>query len=157
LKLFPPQKTEYDKGHGRIETRKIWTGSTLESHISFPFATQVFLVERLTTDLNGNKKRLDSVYGITSLDSHKADAEKLLSLNRNHWSIENRLHYVRDVTFDEDRSRVRKGKGAHMMATLRNISISLLRKAGFDNIAKGLRHCSYSRNDTFRLIGIRLA
>ena len=57
-----------------------------------------------------------------------------------HWGIENRLHWVRDVTFDEDRSQVRTGNAPQVMATMRNTAISLLRLAGVTSIAKGLRH-----------------
>lgn len=60
-------------------------------------------IERITTDLKGNNLRHDIAFGITSLTSAQATPEQLLKLNRRHWSIENELHYVRDVTFDEDR------------------------------------------------------
>ncbi len=96
-------------------------------------------------------------YGITSLTPAAADPARLLALNRAHWSIENRLHWVRDVTFDEDRCRVRKGAGAHVMASLRNVAISLLRLAGATNIAQALRRCSWHRSSALRLIGIAVA
>jgi len=80
----------------------------------------------------------------------------LLSLSRGHWSIENRLHWVRDVTFDEDRSQVRKGMGAQVMASLRNLAISLLRMAGARYIAPALRHCARFGSQALRLIGLRL-
>lgn len=96
-------------------------------------------------------------YGITSLPPAAADPARLLALNRAHWSIENRLHWVRDVTFDEDRCRVRKGAGAHVMASLRNVAISLLRLAGAANIAQALRRCSWHRSSALRLIGIAVA
>ena len=96
-------------------------------------------------------------YGITSLTPAEADPARLLALNRGHWSIENRLHWVRDVTFDEDRCRVRKRAGAHVMASLRNVAISLLRLAGAANIAQALRRCSWNRSHALRLIGIALA
>ena len=97
------------------------------------------------------------VYGITSLSPQKADPARVLSLNRNHWSIENRVHWVRDVTFDEDRSQVRKKAGPHVMASLRNLVISLLRMAGAKNIARSLRSCSWNRNLPLRLVGIVIA
>ncbi|MGW3483751.1 hypothetical protein [Rhodococcus rhodochrous] len=56
------------------------------------------------------------------------------------WGIENRLHRVRDVTFGEDLSQVRAGQAPGIMATCRNLAIGLLRLAGWDNIAAGLRH-----------------
>ncbi len=67
--------------------------------------------------MNG-KRSEETAYGITSLRKEEASAERLLELNRGHWEIENRIHYVRDVTFDEDRSQIRKGNGAHIMSTL---------------------------------------
>jgi len=67
------------------------------------------------------------VYLITSLSPEQASPERLLVLNRGHWEIENRLHWVRDVTFGEDLSQIRKGAGPRMMATLRNLAISLVR------------------------------
>jgi hypothetical protein len=75
-------------------------------------------------------------------------------LARGHWSIENRLHYVRDVTFDEDRSTVRKGNGAQVMASLRNLAISILRMAGARYIAPALRACARLGLAVLRLIGI---
>ena len=97
------------------------------------------------------------VYVVSSLSPQKADPARLLSLNRHHWSIENRIHWVRDVTFDEDRCRVRKKAGPQVMASLRNLTISLLRMAGVLNIAKALRSCSWNKKQAFRLIGIAIA
>ena len=74
-----------------------------------------------------------------------------------HWSIENGVHWVRDMTFDEDRSRIRKNGGPQVMATLSNLAISVLRMAGVRYIAKGVRRCSWDRTRTFRLIGLAIA
>ena len=79
---------------------------------------------------------------------------RLLSLNRGHWSIENGLHYVRDMSFDEDRCRIRKQAGAQVMASLRNLAISLLRLAGALNIAPALRFCARHQLRALRLIGL---
>lgn len=97
------------------------------------------------------------VYGITSLTAQKAKPARLLELNRNQWSIENKLHWIRDVTFDEDRSRVRKKSGPQVMASLRNLTISLLRMAGARNIARALRTCSWNGTKPLRLIGLAVA
>jgi hypothetical protein len=94
------------------------------------------------------------VYGITSLSPQQASPARLLALNRGHWAIENKLHWVRDVTFDEDRSQVRTGATAHAMATLRNLAITLLRLAGATNIAAALRQCARHLKDALRLIGL---
>jgi hypothetical protein len=76
------------------------------------------------------------------------------TFNRDHWSIENKVHWVRDATFDEDRSRVRKKAGPQVMASLRNLAISMLRMAGADNVAEALRFCSWNRRRPLRLTAI---
>lgn len=122
--------------------------------MDFPHCGQVFEVERTVRKLDGTPLRHEIVQGITSLTAEKASPRRLLEIIRGHWSIENRLHWVRDVTFDEDRSQVRKGAGAQVMASLRNLAISLLRLAGVANIAAALRHCGRSVSKTLRLIGL---
>lgn len=94
----------------------------------------------------------ETVAGVTSL--FNADAAQLLKYNRGHWSIENRLHYVRDWTFDEDRSKVRTKKGPRMMAGLRNFAISLLRLLKFKNIAQAVRKLASKPHLVPRLIGV---
>jgi len=102
------------------------------------------------------KYRTETVHGVSSLQAECATPERLLALSRGHWTIENRLHWVRDVTFDEDRSRVRKGAGAQVMASIRNLAISLLRIAGARYIAPALRRCARSDSLALRLVGLRL-
>ena len=102
------------------------------------------------------KYRSETVYGLSSLPAQSATPARLLALSRGHWTIENRLHWVRDVTFDEDRSRVRKGAGAQVMASIRNLAISLLRLAGARYIAPALRRCARSDSQALRLVGLRL-
>lgn len=118
---------------------------------------QVFCLRRETTDLAGTPLHAEVVYGITSLSPAQADPARLLALTRAHWAIENRVHWVRDVTFDEDRCRVRRQAGAHVMASIRNLVISLFRLAGAANIAAGLRACAWDRRLALRLIGIASA
>ena len=84
----------------------------------------------------------------------RADPERLLNLARGHWGIENKSHYVRDVTFDEDRSQISKKSGPRVMATLRNFVISILRLIGRKNIAKALRDMAAKPHMALRLIGI---
>lgn len=97
--------------------------------------------------------RREVVCGITSLDESKATPERLLALNRGHWCIENRLHWVRDVTFDEDRSQVRTKAAPRVMATLRNLAISLLRLRDCVNIAEALRLYAAKPHLTLQVIG----
>lgn len=157
--LFPPQYETLDKGHGRIERREIWTSVAINDHVDFPHVGQVFCIRRTTTDLEGNVVRgrtstTEMVYGLSSLSPHKASPEELMAYNRGHWQIENRLHHVRDMTYDEDRSQVRKGRRPHAMATLRNVAISLLRLAGAENIAAATRHVGWHNQRPLRLLGL---
>jgi len=147
-----------DKGHGRIEERRIWVSDELNGYIEFPYARQVFKVERVRKEIRGGvikKEETEVVYGVSSLSKDKAGAERLLELNRGHWEIENRLFWVRDVTFDEDRSRVRKKNGTEIMSSLRNLAISLIRiKRDFRYIPSALRHFSMHIDKAMMLLGI---
>jgi len=104
----------------------------------------------LTTDTTST----ETVYGITSLTPEQADTKQLIALSRGHWSIENRSHYLRDMVYDEDRHQVRKNKGPHMMACLRNFAISLLRLMQFTNIAKATREFAARSHLALRLLSI---
>lgn len=125
-----------EKGHGRTERRKI-TVSEPEI-VEWPGVKQIFRIEREVT--KKGKTSLEVVYGLSSLSREKAGPERLLSLNRNHWSIENKSHWVRDVTFDEDRIQIKNDNIAQVMAIFRNIVIGVIRFEGYHNIAKAIRY-----------------
>ena len=115
-----------------------------------------FRIERHVTQLDGSRPRHETVYGITSISgTDPKTAKRLLAEVRGHWTIENGLHWVRDVTFDEDRSQVRKKNGPRVMASLRNLAISLLRLAGTRAIAKATRRCARHLRECMRLIGLK--
>ena len=139
-----------------MEVRSIWTSTDLCGYLDFPYAAQVFTIRRQVTEMVSQKYRTETVYGLSRLPTERATPARLLALSRGHWTIENRLHGVRDVTFDEDRSRVRKGAGAQVMASIRNLAVSLLRIAGVRYIAPALRRCARSDSPALRLIGLRL-
>lgn len=151
--LFPPQADTVDKGHGRIELRQIRTSTELNSYVDFPHCGQVFQIERTVRRLDSTPLRHEIVYGISSLTPKQASPARILELVRGHWEIENRLHWVRDVTFDEDRSRIRKGAGPQMMASLRNLAITLFRIAGACNVAAAIRTCA-NAHIALRMIGL---
>lgn len=119
---------------------------------------QVFKVERVRKEIRGGvikEEAKEVVYGITSLSRQEAGAERLLELNRGHWEIENRIFWVRDVTFDEDRSRVRKNNGPTIMSSLRNLVISVIRIDGrFRYIPSALRYFSMHIDEAMRVLGI---
>lgn len=106
--------------------------------LGFPGAVQVVRLRRTRTVRS--RKTTEVVYLICSLPATDATAEQIIAWIRGHWGIENRLHWVRDVTFDEDRHQLRTGHGPHVMAILRNTAITIHRLAGATNIAAALRH-----------------
>lgn len=122
-----------------METRRIWTSDKLNGYVAFPYAAQVACVEREVFHVSENKTTVERVYLISSQSRAQACPEQLLALNRGHWGIENRLHHVRDMAYDEDRCRARKGNSPRALACLRNFAISLLRLHHVTNIKAALR------------------
>jgi predicted transposase YbfD/YdcC len=92
------------------------------------------------------------VHGITSLPPEKADAKRLLELVREHWRIENGLHYIRDVTLGEDCSRVRRGAAPQVLAALRNVAVHLLAAVGTQNHAHAVRRLSARCHEAIDLL-----
>ena len=129
-------------GHGRIETRTIrvidLTGSSDGHGDFFPDARQALKIVRRRRGRDG-RWSVQTVYAITSLDHRAADPALLATWVRGHWSIEVRLHWVRDVVFAEDHSQVRTASGPQNLACLRTLAINALRLSGHTNIAAGLR------------------
>lgn len=109
-----------------MEMRRIETLTQVPPWLSWPGVQQICRITRQRT-LN-NETSIEIVLAITSLTRLHADAEKLLTLTRRHWSIENRLHYVRDVSMGEDACRVRSGHAPQILSTLRNLAIGLIRR-----------------------------
>jgi predicted transposase YbfD/YdcC len=145
-----------DIGHGRIEQRNITTSEALVGYNDWPGLAQVFELGRYVITQKTGKERAEVVYGVTSLRPERATPGRLLELVRGHWSIENKSHWVRDVTFDEDRSQVRCGNIPHVMAALRNTTIGLLRWAGHTNIAAACRRLAAQPVQALALIGIEV-
>jgi hypothetical protein len=157
MRLSPPESrfTKTEKGHGRIEKRTIIVNSTRHIDTSIPYIAQTFCVIRETFEVSKAKYSKDVAYGITSLEKENASPEKLFYLVRGHWAIENSSHYVRDVTMGEDASRIRKGAGPRIMATLRNLIISLLHILDISNIARAMSHFSWSKKaEAFKILGL---
>ncbi len=123
--------------HGR-RIRRTVKSVTASTWLDFPSAAQVVQVRRTRT-LDGHRTT-EIVYAICSHDIIAAPPATVATWIQGHWSIENALHWVRDVVFDEDRHQLRTDSGPHVMATLRNTAISLLRLTGWTSIAAGPRH-----------------
>jgi predicted transposase YbfD/YdcC len=145
-----------DLGHGRIEQRNLTTSAALVGYSDWPGLAQVFELGRHVMFPKTGKERVEVVYGVTSLRPEQATPERILALVRGQWQIENQSHWVRDVTFDEDRSQVRCGNIPHVMAALRNTAIGLLRCAGHSNIAAACRRLAAQPLQALALIGIEL-
>jgi predicted transposase YbfD/YdcC len=143
-----------DIGHGRIEQRNITTSEALVGYSNWPGLAQVFEVGRHVIIQKTGQERTEVVYGVTSLNPERATPGRVLDLVRGHWHIENKSHWVRDVTFDEDRSQVRCGSIPQVMAALRNTAIGLLRWAGHTNIAAACRRLAAQPAQALALIGI---
>ena len=130
--------TASGKGHGRVERRTITTTTWLNEYLgAWPGVAQVFRLERRRKA--EGKVEVEVVYGITSLSELAADAGALLGYTRGHWGIENGLHHTRDVTLGEDRCRVRRGRAPRVLASLRNVAVYLLRRAGYPSAAAATR------------------
>jgi predicted transposase YbfD/YdcC len=144
-----------DRGHGRIEVRTLKAVSV--HHVGFPYAAQVLQATRKTRNLQASTRRFQSVtiYAVTSLPFEQASPARLADLIRGHWAIE-ALHHLRDVTFAEDASQVRTGSGPHVMATLRNLVIGLLSRAGPVNVAAALRRHTRDPRRPLTTLGISL-
>jgi predicted transposase YbfD/YdcC len=128
-----------EKGHGRAERRTMKT-TAVAAGLAFPHAAQAIQIVRRRRPLTGKKWSTETVYAITSMTVIQARSADLARFIRGHWGIEDRLHWVRDVTYDEDRSQVRTGNGPRVMASLRNLAIAVLRLTGHTSIAAGLRY-----------------
>jgi predicted transposase YbfD/YdcC len=143
-----------DRAHGRIELRAL--KAVTVNHFGFPHAAQVLQVTRKTRELGTRRWRTVVVYAITSLTHAQASPARLADLVRGHWTIENGLHYIRDVTFAEDASQLRTGTGPQVMACLRNLVIGALSRAGPVNLAAALRQHARDPRRPLATLGISL-
>jgi predicted transposase YbfD/YdcC len=130
--------TTPNKGHGRRERRTLTSSSMLKDYLNWPYAEQVFRLERHFVRIVDGKELKEVSYGVTSLTREQADANRLLELSRGHWGIENKLHYRRDDTLHEDRCCL-KGQGAQAMALLNNLVLGLLRNQAFETVPDARR------------------
>ncbi|MCP4205472.1 MAG: ISAs1 family transposase [Shimia sp.] len=140
------------KGHGRLTHWRLETTTALNDYLDWCGLAQCFKLTCRTTYLRSGHTQLQTHYGITSLEPQRAAPAALLHCKRDHWTIENRLHWVRDVTFDEDRSQVRMPHAYQLMAAVRNLVITLLRSIGRINIASSLRHFAAHPELALRLL-----
>jgi len=161
-----PRLVTEERGHGRWERRTIQVLDAPE-HIRkrFPHARQVALVERYVTRtvrvkkgkrwIRQQRRSAVAVFIITSLSSREAGPEHIAAYVRGHWTIENKVHWVRDVTFREDSSQVRTGPLPRVMATFRNLAIGLIRQAGHRKIAATVRRIKHDTGLLLAILGLK--
>jgi predicted transposase YbfD/YdcC len=135
----PVMHASTDRAHGRVEKRSV-KAVTVDTGIVFPHARQAIQITRQTRRLDATRWSTEIAYAVTDLPAEQARPADLASWVRGHWCVENRLHWVRDVTWDEDRSQIRTGTGPRAMGSLRNLAVSMLRLSGATNIAQALRY-----------------
>lgn len=141
-----------DRHGDRHETRFLLTSDALRDYLDWPHLGQVCATVRQITCKG--RTRTETSYAVTSLTPPTASPARLLALWRGHWGIENRLHWVRDVTFDEDRCQVRTGSAPQVLAALRNTVIGVLHRARSPNIAATLRRHAGHPLEALRLLGL---
>ena len=151
LKKLPwaavPAVSSVSRDHGR-HARRTLKVALAPAWIGFDGAAQVAQLRR--TVITKGKKTVEVVYLITS--DRSAGPETLASWVRQHWHIENKLHWVRDVTYQEDKSLVRTGNAPRVMASLRSLAVSILRLDGHTNIAAANRHHARDPQRTLKLL-----
>lgn len=140
-------------GHGRIEMRYLTVTSDLNDYLDFPHVQQVFRLQCVTQNQASGHLSYRVRFGVTSLSREVCPPETLLTLIRSHWHIENRLHYVRDVTFREDACKIRHHKRQRLLATLNNLVIGLIRRCGqFAYIPEARRYFNANYDQALRLL-----
>jgi predicted transposase YbfD/YdcC len=122
----------------------------LTGYLDWPGVKQVCLLERVRR--SRGKRTTETVCAVTSLGPEDASARRLLAIARGHWHIENRLHWVRDVSLGEDACRVRTGGAPEVLAALRNAALRLMRSSGLTEIAAALRRHAAKPHEALRLV-----
>ena len=144
-----------DSHADRIEQRRLWLSDELTGWDGWPGLQTVCKIERHVHGRKGQTPTVEVAYGISSVPMTAHPPEWFLETWRGHWHIENRLHWVRDVTMGEDACRVRSGAAPYILAGLRNAVLALIRQANWANIAAALRHHAAKPHKALRAIGLR--
>jgi len=149
--------TTYDKGHGRLERRRLERRAALAGYLAWPDAQQALRRTCRRVLLKTGEVQEEVTYGVTSLPPTAATAVQVEALWRGHWAIENKVHHVRDATMGEDAGQVRVGNAPQALAALRNGVLNLLRARGWTSIADALRHYAAYAHRALHLLSTRPA
>jgi predicted transposase YbfD/YdcC len=145
-----------EKGHGRLETRTLRCGTAHIEDVDWPDVQQVVRRECERLVLKSGKRSTEVTYGLVSMTPHQAGAVAIERLWRGHWTIENRVHYVRDVTFGEDAGHAGQGNTAQVLAAVRNGLLMLCRSAHWRSIPDALAHYGAAVARAWALIGLEV-
>ena len=144
--------TDVETSHGFTTTRTLTASTLLTDYIDWPGLAQVYEYRSQRENIKTGEITYQTQYGITSLAPEVATAKDLLKLRRQHWTIENKVHWVRDNVLGEDASQARTGNLPHVMAALRNTALSVLRFDGRTKIAETMRFFASKPKLTVNLI-----
>jgi predicted transposase YbfD/YdcC len=140
------------KGHGRLEIREIWTSTQLSTFLEKEWAgvAQIYMIRK--TVVKKGEKTVTLRYGMTNISRGKANAERILEWRQNHWCIENRSHYRRDVTLGEDACQVRINKAPEVLAALNGAILAIMDFLGVKNMAKQMRYYAAKPGEALQLL-----
>ena len=145
-----------EKGHGRLETRTLTCGAAHIEDVDWPHVQQVVRRKCERIIIKTGKRTCEVSYGLVSMTPAEAGAATIEALWRGHWTIENRLHYVRDVSFGEDAGHAAQGTTAHALAALRNGLLRLFRHAQWPSVPDALAHYGAAVVRAFTRIGLQV-
>lgn len=148
----PADHIQEEHIRGQIYRRSLWLADATD--IEFPGAAQAFLLRRDVYDLDGAHRRKQIVHGITSLRAADRTPAAINDYARGHWTVENKVHHVRDVTWSEDANQTHTETGPRMMAALRNLALSILNLHGITKIKATLQHLERRPNQAIALLNL---
>jgi predicted transposase YbfD/YdcC len=154
LQLDRREATTVDRRRGRYEMRHLIASDEVAGVVEWPHVGQGFMLIRWW-EYQGQVGQ-EIHWGITSLPAAAANAARLLELARGHWGIENRLHYIKDVTLGEDASLLHAEQGPAVMSLLRDAVVSLVHQAGHTQVAARLRYYARHPAEALTLLGLLL-
>lgn len=141
-----------DHTRGRTEYRYLTASSQLNDYLDWPHLGQVFRVQRVVQHQRTGKITYEVLFGVTNLSIEQITPDDLLHRIRQHWHIENRLHYVRDVTFREDACTIRHAKRQRLLASINNLVIGLVRQTHFRYLPEARRYFSVNYHEALQLL-----
>lgn len=145
--------TTHDKGHGRLEKRTLESTTALNDYLQWPGLAQVLRRTCQRTHIKSGKISTQVRYAVTSLPQEMVSLDQLESVWRRHWTIENQLHYVRDVSFGEDQCQIHFGDAPQTLAAFRNAILALLRFEGWPSTPTAFRHFQAHPQHALLLLG----